>query len=96
MTTFGLLIFDEAEELDFCGLWEVFTASSMIRDFSDQVMLIAKQPGPVRRGKRMRVLPDRTLEARGNVTVVRDAGTFSTATWSPARACRPESTWPCG
>jgi hypothetical protein len=34
----------------------------MIRDFSDQVMLIADQPGPVRCGKRMRVLPDRTLE----------------------------------
>jgi hypothetical protein len=54
MTTFGLLIFDEAEELDFCGPWEVFTASSMSRDFSDQVMLIAEQPGPVRCGKRMR------------------------------------------
>lgn len=35
MTTFGLLIFDEAEELDFRGPWEVVTASSMIRDFSD-------------------------------------------------------------
>jgi len=62
MTTFDLIIFDEAEELDFCGPWEVFTVSSIIPDFSDQVMLIAEQPGPVRCGKRMRVLPDRTLE----------------------------------
>jgi len=62
MTTFGLLIFDEAEELDFCGPWEVFTASSMIRDFSDQVMLIAEQPGPVRCGKGMRITPDCALE----------------------------------
>lgn len=62
MTTFGLLIFGEAEELDFCGPWEVFTASSMLRDFSDQVLLIAEQPGPVRCGKGMRVIPDRTLE----------------------------------
>ena len=46
MTKFGLLIFDEAEELDFCGPWEVFTASSMIRDFSDQVMLIASSLVP--------------------------------------------------
>ena len=50
MTTFGLLIFDEAEELDFCGPWEVFTASSMIREFSDRVVLIAEQPGAVRCG----------------------------------------------
>lgn len=62
MTTFGLLIFDEAEELDFCGPWEVFTASSMIRDFSDQVVLIAEQPGAVRCGKGMKVIPDHTLE----------------------------------
>jgi putative intracellular protease/amidase len=31
MTTFGLLIFDGAEELDFVGPWEVFTASAMIQ-----------------------------------------------------------------
>jgi hypothetical protein len=43
VTTFGLLIFDEAEELDFCGPWEVFTSSSMLRDFSDQVVLIAER-----------------------------------------------------
>ena len=27
MTTYGLLIFDAAEELDFVGPWEVFTTS---------------------------------------------------------------------
>ena len=31
MTTFGLLIFDGAEELDFVGPWEVFTASAMLQ-----------------------------------------------------------------
>jgi transcriptional regulator GlxA family with amidase domain len=62
MTTFGLFIFDVAEELDFCGPWEVFAASSMIRDFSDRVVLIAEQPGAVRCGKGMRVIPDHTLE----------------------------------
>ena len=45
MTTYGLLIFDDAEELDFTGPWEVF----------------AERPGPVRCAKGMRVLPDRTL-----------------------------------
>ncbi|HEY2553284.1 MAG TPA: DJ-1/PfpI family protein [Streptosporangiaceae bacterium] len=61
MTTFGLLIFDGAEELDFCGPWEVFTTSAMIRDSADQVVLIAQQLEPVRCAKGMRVLPDCTL-----------------------------------
>jgi transcriptional regulator GlxA family with amidase domain len=62
MTTFGLLVFDGAEELDFCGPWEVFTTSSMIREFSDQVVLIAERVGAVRCGKGMKVIPDHTLE----------------------------------
>ncbi len=61
MTTYGLLIFDDAEELDFTGPWEVFTASAMLRDHADTALLIAERPGPVRCAKGMRVLPDRTL-----------------------------------
>lgn len=61
MTTYGLLIFDGAEELDFVGPWEVFSASSMLRDSADSVRLIAEHPDPVRCGKGMRVLPDHTL-----------------------------------
>jgi putative intracellular protease/amidase len=58
MTSYGLLIFEGAEELDFVGPWEVFTVSSMLRDDADRVMLIAPGPGPVRCAKGMRVLPD--------------------------------------
>ena len=47
MTTYGLLIFDGAEELDFVGPWEVFTASSTLRDHTDTAVLIAEHPGPV-------------------------------------------------
>ena len=32
MTTFGFVIFEWAEELDFVGPWEVFTASAAVRD----------------------------------------------------------------
>src|SRR5215475_5737589 len=78
MTTFGLLIFEEAEELDFCGPWEVFTASSMLRDFPDQVLLIAEQPGPVRCGKGMRVLPDRTLEDAPQLDLLLVPGGYGT------------------
>jgi transcriptional regulator GlxA family with amidase domain len=62
MTTYGLLIFDDAEELDFAGPWEVFTTSGMLRDKGDTSMLIAERPGPVRCAKGMRVVPDHTLD----------------------------------
>jgi transcriptional regulator GlxA family with amidase domain len=58
MTTYGLLIFEGAEELDFTGPWEVFTASAMLRDQGDRAVLIAEQPGQVRCSKGMRVLAD--------------------------------------
>ncbi len=61
MTTYGLLIFEGAEELDFMGPWEVFTASAMLREEGDTAVLVAEAPGPVRCGKGMRVLPDHTL-----------------------------------
>jgi transcriptional regulator GlxA family with amidase domain len=62
MTTYGLLIFDGAEELDFAGPWEVFTTSAMVRDQGDRVVLIAERPGPARCSKGMRVLADHALD----------------------------------
>jgi transcriptional regulator GlxA family with amidase domain len=61
VTTYGLLIFDGAEELDFAGPWEVFTTSSMLRDQADRAVLIAERAGSVRCNKGMRVLPDHTF-----------------------------------
>ncbi len=61
MTTYGLLIFDGAEELDFTGPWEVFTTSAMLRDTGDSAVLIAEHADPVRCAKGMRVVPDHTL-----------------------------------
>jgi transcriptional regulator GlxA family with amidase domain len=58
MTTYGLLIFDDAEELDFVGPWEVFTSSSLLRGEADTVVTIAERTGPVRCSKGLRVLPD--------------------------------------
>jgi transcriptional regulator GlxA family with amidase domain len=62
VTTYGLLIFERVEELDFVGPWEVFTASSMLRDHIDTAVLIAERPGAVRCNKGMRVLPDHTFD----------------------------------
>ena len=66
MTTFGMLLFDDAEELDFVGPWEVITASSMLRARAghpaDIVVTIAERPGPIRCAKGLRVVPDHTLD----------------------------------
>ena len=78
MTTFGLLIFEDAEELDFCGPWEVFTASSMLRDTPDEVLLIAEHDGPVRCAKGMRVLPDRTLASAPPLDLLLVPGGYGT------------------
>jgi transcriptional regulator GlxA family with amidase domain len=70
MTTYGLLIFDGAEELDFGGPWEVFTTSSMLRDNADIAVLIAESPDPVRCAKGMRVVPDHTLDSHPPLDVL--------------------------
>jgi hypothetical protein len=40
--TYGLLIFDGADELDFIGPWEVSTTSRVLRDNADTAVLIAE------------------------------------------------------
>lgn len=61
----GLLIFDDVEELDFVGPWEVFTRGNEMAKRSRQpvpheVFLVAEQNVAVRCAKGMRVLPDTT------------------------------------
>jgi transcriptional regulator GlxA family with amidase domain len=60
MTAIGMLIFDDAEELDFVGPWEVFTMAAKIRD-DIRVVTIAERADPVRCAKGLRVIPDHTL-----------------------------------
>ena len=58
--TTGILIFDDAEELDFVGPWEVF---GMVRHIvpEDRVVTIAHSHEPIRAAKGMRVLPDHSF-----------------------------------
>jgi transcriptional regulator GlxA family with amidase domain len=66
MTTFGLLIFDGAEELDFVGPWEVFKASADLQAREntsvDTVVTIAERTDPVRCNRGLRVIPDHTFD----------------------------------
>ena len=57
--TIGILLFDDVEELDFAGPWEVFTAAR--RDGDPVVVTIAAEDRPVRAAKGLRVLPDHTF-----------------------------------
>ena len=60
MTTIGIVIFDDVEELDFVGPWEVFTTAAKVAE-QGEVKLIAQRGDPVRCAKGMRVLPDHTF-----------------------------------
>ncbi|MBL9102204.1 MAG: DJ-1/PfpI family protein [Myxococcales bacterium] len=71
MTTTGIVIFDGAEELDFVGPWEVFTAAAHVAgDAAGRVLLLAEHARPVRCAKGMRVLPDVTLAEAPELDVV--------------------------
>jgi transcriptional regulator GlxA family with amidase domain len=61
----GILVFNDAEELDFVGPWEVFTMVNEVLAMSGKpaahdVKLIAERDAPVTCAKRLRVLPDLT------------------------------------
>jgi transcriptional regulator GlxA family with amidase domain len=57
----GILVFDDAEELDFVGPWEVFTMANNVRPGAHETILVAEREGPVRCAKGLRVLPDVTM-----------------------------------
>lgn len=82
MTTFGVLLFDDVEELDFVGPWEVFTASSILLgqrgEPIDTVVTIAQHDRPVRCNKGLRVLPDHTFTSHPDLDVVLAPGGLGT------------------
>ncbi|MBV8159960.1 MAG: DJ-1/PfpI family protein [Acidimicrobiia bacterium] len=58
MYTTGILLFEDAEELDFTGPLEVF---GMARREGDRVLTIAQTGEPVRGNLGLRVVPDHTI-----------------------------------
>jgi transcriptional regulator GlxA family with amidase domain len=56
--TTGILIFDEVEELDFVGPFEVF---GMARTEGDRLVTISERADPVRGAKGLQVVPDCTF-----------------------------------
>jgi transcriptional regulator GlxA family with amidase domain len=75
--TTGVLIFDDAEELDFVGPWEVFT---MVRHIvpDDRVITIAPTREPIRAAKGMRIIPDHSFADAPDLDVVLVPGGIGT------------------
>jgi len=71
----GFLLFNDAEELDFAGPWEVFTMANEVAGYSGgakpfETLMIAEKNEPVLCRKGMRVLPDATIENCGKLDII--------------------------
>ena len=67
----GFALFEDAEELDFAGPWEVLAAwSAQWPDDGVEVLTVADTLEPVRCAKGLRVLPDATWETAGRLDVL--------------------------
>ncbi len=76
-TTTGMLIFDDAEELDFVGPWEVFTMVRHIKP-DERVVTIAPTREPIRAAKGMRIIPDHSFADAPDLDVLLVPGGIGT------------------
>jgi transcriptional regulator GlxA family with amidase domain len=67
--TTGILLFDDAEELDFAGPWEVFTNAAR-KEQGDRVVTIAPEARVIRCAKGLRVVPDHAFADAPELDVV--------------------------
>jgi transcriptional regulator GlxA family with amidase domain len=96
MVTTGILLFDDVEELDFAGPWEVLTSA---RTDGDVVVTVAEHDRPVRSAKGLRVVPDHTFATCPELDVLLVPGGQGTrredddvlVAWLGATA--PRATW---
>ncbi|MDQ1513189.1 MAG: hypothetical protein QOC59_1031, partial [Microbacteriaceae bacterium] len=71
MTTIGIALFPDVEELDFAGPWEVLAYWSRTwPDDGVEVFTLAREEGPIRCAKGLRVLPDHTWETAPPIDVL--------------------------
>lgn len=56
----GVVLFDDAEELDWAGPWEVLSALPVVGEAN--VFTVAEREGPIRCAKGLRMLPDRRFD----------------------------------
>jgi len=99
MTTIGIVLFEDLEELDAVGPWEVFTMVAQQRD-DVRVVSIAERADPVRCAKGLRILPDHTFADAPPLDLVlvpggqgtrREVGNESLVAW--LREIAPRCQW---
>lgn len=73
--TVGIVLFNDAEELDWAGPWEVLTAAA--KD-GDKVITVAETLEPIRCAKGLRVLPDQTFDDAPDLDVILVPGGIGT------------------
>ena len=73
--TIGIVLFNDSEELDWAGPWEVLTAGA--RD-GDRVITVAETLDPIRCAKGLRVLPDHTFDDCPQLDVILVPGGLGT------------------
>ena len=67
----GIALFEEAEELDFAGPWEVLAAwAQQFPEDGVEVLTVAHTLDPVRCAKGLRVLPDATWDTAGKLDLL--------------------------
>ena len=74
MVTIGILIFDQVEELDFVGPFEVLSYVNKIQPGSTRVLLVAETANPVCAYNGMKVVPDMTLQDCPDLDILVVAG----------------------
>jgi len=87
MSVIGILVFDGAEELDFVGPWEVFTAMVAQLKSDDRVLTVAQHERPITCAKGLRVLADATFANAPLLDVVVVPGGRGTRTEVANAAC---------
>jgi len=59
---FGILVFDEVEELDFIGPWEMLTMWQKVAEGPENCLIVAEKRGAVRCAKGLSINPHVTFE----------------------------------
>jgi transcriptional regulator GlxA family with amidase domain len=76
----AIVIFDEVEELDFVGPWEVFSYLRSLEPDTCEVFTVSERGGEVRCAKGLRVLADHSFETVPRADVILVPGGMGTRT----------------
>src|SRR5690349_15248299 len=69
MTNIGIVVFDDAEELDFVGPWEVFGAALQL-EIKGSLQAVAETLRPIRAAKGLKIVPDTTFAEAQHYEVI--------------------------